>query len=340
MKVTIKDIAKRAGVSDATVSRALNNSAMVNSQTRARVMQVAQELQYQYTEHARAPRQDASSKVIGVIVPDLRTPFYPDVLIGIEDYAYARGYQTMICCTYRNPEKDVPSVQALISCGIRGLIVAPNTMRSLLVMRDAAGKLPFVCSGMFIDDETIPFVSTDMRAAAFTATEYLIQIGHRKICFIGGNRDTIPMALRLDGFGLAIERYGMAEGMSRVIESPVTHAGGYNATMKLIQSGDMPTAIIAINDTVALGVFEALKDNNLHVPDDVSILSFDNSEISAYSFFNLTTMSQPQYDIGKAAAGMLFGMIDGTTPAGSSQHVLLESSLIIRKSCASVARGE
>ncbi|MGI6005128.1 MAG: LacI family DNA-binding transcriptional regulator [Christensenellales bacterium] len=339
MKVTIKAIAEKAGVSSATVSRALTGSHMVNEQTRERIMQIAREMNYQGTGSLLRSRQ-SRGRAVGVMIPSLLGTFFTGVIGNIDNTLRSHGYDIFINCSNRQADTEADRARALIENGVHGLIVAPSSKESAYEIHELAAGIPHVFFDAALEDPNIDFVSTDDVRASYVATEYLLQLGHKKIYFVGGSEETLAISARMQGFRRCIKEHGMSLQENKIIASSVSQFGGYTAAMSLIQTQTLPTAIIAANDNVAIGIFEALSSKGYKVPDDVSLLGYDNSDISGYSFINLTSMSQAHHEIGQRLAKIILRKMNGTIPLGAAQHVYLESSLVIRGSCRNVNHRE
>lgn len=328
--MNIHDVAAAAGVSAATVSRVLNPASdTVRPETRQRVVEAIERLGYRPNDLARALLHRRTN-VVGLVLPDISNPYYPNVVRGAEDAASAAGYRVVLCNTDRDVDKTNAYLDTLVKSRADGIIVAgggadeslspelfePYGTRIVLVGRH---DLPY------------PSVQVDNVDAAHQATAYLTSLGHRSIAFVAGPLVSHTVQDRLAGFRAAMEEAGVRMDDRLVQEGDFQEPGGYAAAGALLGGGVRPTAIVAANDRMAFGVMAALADHGLRVPDDVSLVGFDDVSIASYLRPALTTVAIPSYRIGHAAMTMLVEEPD--SPLRQLPRVL-PTRLVVRDTCA------
>ncbi|MDF2656220.1 MAG: degA [Bacillota bacterium] len=321
-----------AGVSYATVSRALNGSDEVNEKTRKRVLEICDSVGYSPNALARGLVTN-SSNAIGLIIPNITNPFYPEVALGVEGEARARGYNVFLCNSNFEPERMESYFRILIERRVEGLIVAsvPDAARGLFDFYRK--KMPVVYIGSRPADEECNCVATDSVKGGYLAAEYLIKLGHRRIVFIGGTRTSNSQIDKLRGFRLAMEEHGLQPEVRLNINYQFNkRESGYDMAKVLINEKNPPTAIMGSNDMVALGALEACEEYGLDVPGDMSIIGFDDIPYASLPKIQLTTIAQAKYDLGKIAVDMLFKLKESGLKNNCMKEVL-QPELVIRSSC-------
>lgn len=323
---TILDVARLARVSPATVSRVLNNSHPVSAQTRERVLQAIEALHYHPNALARGllKRQTA---ILGVLVPDVSNPYYSVILRGIEDEARLHGYSVLVCNTDRDPSRHVQYLRTLRERRADGIIVAGGQLDREAVNFLRRTEMKVVAIGRHL--VAVPSVRVDNVAAASEATRYLISLGHRRIATITGPAGSLTAADRLEGYRRALAEAGIPFDPQYVVEGSFRAEGGYEGTKHLFTLSTPPTAILAGNDRMAFGAIRALHEMGFRVPQDVSIVGFDDTLVARYTVPALTTVAIPMYDLGRKAAFLLFARLQGKrTP----MVTVLPTELRIRES--------
>jgi LacI family transcriptional regulator len=330
-KVSIKDIAASSGFSEATVSRALNGHLSVKDDTKRQIFEVSKRLGYK--PGLFAPPNLSSPKTVGILMPDMTSPFFTSIVFEACETLENRQYHVIVSSLSRNAETERSCFKLFLDMGLSGIIVVARFSRTLEYMKSIlGGKLPIALAACSTDDPEIRYVSIDHRKAMYSGTEYLIDLGHRKIYFIGANSSIVANSKRVEGFIAAIRANNIPVRNCKILYTAVNRAGGYSAALELIDSDDLPTAIIAANDYVAFGVMEAFKKKSLRIPEDISLLGFDNIETSSYSSIGLTTIQQPCHEIGGIAVDMLLNQIEHKDQI-DRKHVIVDSPLIIRDTC-------
>lgn len=330
MPITIKDIAKLAGVSYATVSRALNNHPEVNIKTRARVIKIAKEHGYSPNEIARGLVKQ-STNTIGLLVPDISNPYFPEVAKGVEEKAIGRDYHVFLCNTDWDSKKEIDYIKTLKDKRVAGLIIAPTSMETYKNVEELNLNIPIVYIGSRSEDKKVNYVVIDNEEASLMATEYLIELGFTDIAYLGGSENTITNKDRLVGYKKALKKHNLERSVYNMKGSSFRRESGYKSIVESIKKGRVPHALVCANDIVALGAIEALEGSGYDVPGDVSVIGFDDIAYASLHKINLTTIAQPKYKIGSMAAEIVLEKINEKEVQG--KKIILEPTLIKRGTC-------
>jgi LacI family transcriptional regulator len=301
---SLSDIARRAGVSIATASRALNGSTHpVSEATRASVLAAADELGYSPSALGRA-LVTRSSRIIGVIVGDIVDPYFAEIASGVEDVAGRQGYLTMVCTGERETAKEAAHLQALRDYHAAGIVFASSgyaddtraaaLARSVSEAREAGSTVVSLAPREF---ESVT-LTVDNRAAAYDITDYVASLGHRDIRFVEGPEKLLTSRLRHAGFRAAMADAGLAE--TPVIAGGFSYEAGIEAAALLVAGGPLPDAVVAVNDEVAIGLLTGLRQAGIDVPGQISVAGIDDTRPAR--FVELTTVNVPLRDLGAAAA--------------------------------------
>ncbi|GAB4305355.1 MAG: LacI family DNA-binding transcriptional regulator [Candidatus Bipolaricaulota bacterium] len=309
--VTIKDIARAAGVSPATVSRALNDSPLLREETKARICRLAVELGYEKNELARGLVKGASG-AIGLVIPDITNPFFADIARGVEEVARIRGYGVLLCTTEGDPELERSHLHLLRRKRVDGLLLTSVTAEDPHLEALVRENVPFVLVSRLVRALDAPFVVGDDRHGARLAVEHLISIGHRKIGFIGGPKDVQPSQDRMEGYQRVLAEQGLPLRRGWAVFASFTQDAGREWGRALLSRKDRPTAIFAANDLIALGVMEAAEELKLQIPEDLSLVGYNNISYAALPRIQLTTVAQPTLAMGRIAAEYLLDVIGGS----------------------------
>ncbi|MBZ4666216.1 LacI family DNA-binding transcriptional regulator [Mahella sp.] len=334
MSVTIKDIAKAANVSYATVSRALSDHPDISEETKKKIKKLAKDMGYTPNIVARSLITKAT-KTIGLIIPDITNPFFPEVAQGVEGYAYDNGYTVLLCTTNWQIEREERYLKALRSKMVDGIIIAPAIDDiSHIICHFNGGDTPVVFVTYSPDNPDCSFVATDDYKCGFMATEYLLKLGHRNIAYIGGLENSSSDRRRFEGHREALKSYGLPLRYSPM-HGQFKQMSGYELTKELLIYNDIPTAILAGNDVLALGVIQAVEEFGLKVPDNVSVMGIDDISFASFDKISLTTVAQPKGEIGRLAAEIIIQKINNPQDKAPVKKVL-EPRLIIRRTCRSI----
>lgn len=329
MRVTIKDIARAAGVSHTTVSRALRDSEEISPETRARIRAIAESLGYRPNPVARA-LQGRRTQTIGVVVTRLSDPFHTEVVQGIERVAQAHGYGLLLSLSHEDPEKERAIVEMLAAKQVDGIIVAASRLGSRYLPLLEALRIPIVLINSHQTGPYVYSVATDNVHGGYLATRYLIGLGHRAIAYIGSRRGGRSNQDRYRGYRQALREAGLNPRPEWVVKGDGRVEGGEMAMRRLLEVRPRPTAVFCYNDLTAIGALKAALRAGLRVPEELSIIGFDGLEEGTYVIPALTTVAQPRQQLGRLAAEMLLEILDGRP---SPKRILLQGTLIERESC-------
>lgn len=333
MAITIKDVAHQLGVSEATVSLACNNSPLVNQKTKERVLETAKEMGYTPNMIAKS-LATSKTNTIGIVIPDIHIVFYADLLKTVDKIATKHGYSILVAMSNNNPEIEEKIVQSFVSRRIEGVLVVPtNTPTpSLWAYRKALKNynIPVVYLSSNINGvDNIFYVMSDLRKGTCQLVNYLFDLGHRDVVFIGGDVTVPTTYLRRNGFIEAYEKRGYPYKEEFLISCENIHyAEAVSATKKLLASKLKFTAICAMNDEMALGVVNTLLTTGYKVPEDISVVGYDNTLFSVASAVEITTMDQNLDLMCETAFDMLYKLIQKTEL--KSKQVFIEPIFIER----------
>lgn len=320
--MSIKRVAAAAEVSVSTASRALNGTGRISQRTRERVIEVARELNYHPNELARQLKGGISS-TLAVVVPEITNPFFPRLVQGIQEVADASGYVVILAQAGETRQSTIDAVSALLARQVAGVIVADDHCEPA-ALAEVLGSVPLVTVDRQLD-LVHRGVASDHRAGARTATEHLIELGHCRIAHIAG-RQTIDVAReRYRGYVDALEAHGIEVDASLVVEADFEERAGSEAAKELLGRVEF-SAVFAANDLLAIGAMGAFRERNIRIPEDVSIVGFDDIPFVEYVAPGLTTVRQEAAQLGRLAAKAI---IDGPADA-QGQRALLSVELIVR----------
>lgn len=328
---TIIDVASRAGVSKSTVSLVLRGSTKVSESTRRLVLRVVKQLDYRPNAMARG-LVSRRTHVIGVMLSDLHNTFFAEVLDGIDAAAGEAGYRTLLATGHRAPAREAEAIESLLELRTEALIlVGPRLARAKIVA--ASRTVPLVLVSRGIRAGSVDTVTSDEKAGAAAAVDHLVELGHHRIAHIdGGAGASAPD--RRSGYEDAMVRQGLTEFI-RTVRGDYTEAGGARGVELLLASSPFPSAIFAANDLSALGALEALEREGMRVPQDVSLVGYDNTFLSKLGPIDLTTIDQPRRAMGIAAAELVLERLGGGR-RGARHHVV-SPSLVARGTTAAPA---
>jgi LacI family transcriptional regulator len=328
----LEDVARQAGVSITTVSRVLNNTAPVSNRTRTRVEAAIRTLGY-------TPRQTgAPAPVVGValLVTDVLNPFYTRIVRGAGEEIEADGLALLLFDTMEDPEHEARVLTKLMAWELGGVLVLGSRLSSEeLIAFQSKRKVPMVVINRNIRHPDIACVLVDSERATYRATQYLLNLGHSRIAYLGGPPLADSSQRRLAGVQNAMNSAGLQLRPEWTVAGFPNSDGGFQAMSNLLATTmpTFPTGVIVYNDLMALGALHAIRSQGLNVPDDISVIGFDDIAMAAHANPPLTTISQPKYHMGRLAVQLLRAMRT-SDPTPSEGYVLLESPLIIRESTA------
>jgi DNA-binding LacI/PurR family transcriptional regulator len=330
MKVTIHSVAQEAGVSTATVSKVINNTGSISEQTRKKVFAAMKKLNYS-PDAAAASLRGKRTKAFGLLVPDISNPFYAEIARRIEDRSHALGYNVIMCNTDNDAAKEKSYLSLLTSQRIDGLVVA-SAFRSPDLLEELMEKgFPIVLMASEIPKLAINTVTVDDYKGGYLAASHLLSLGHRKIAII--MESVRSNMVRLAAFKEAMQEAKIPIPDGYIVETEAVIQKGYESAKKLLTLEEKPTAIFACNDILAAGVLQAAKELGVNIPQDLSVVGFDNTVLSTTTSPMLTTVSQPIKEMGTKAVDLLVKEMEGEQTY--KERLLLSPELIIRQSTAS-----
>ncbi len=335
--VTIRDVAKLAEVHPGTVSRALNEEtrALVNFETAERVRRAAEQLGYRPNRIARGLKTNRSF-TIGVLIPDLTNPLFPPILRGIEDRLEQVGYTALIVNTDNDPVHERRHLEALLARQVDGFIAATARLDTGSLARVAADGTPVVLVNRSLEDGALPAVTVDDRHGSRLAVDHVVALGHTQIAHVAGPQNVSTGHRRYLGLLDALRAHGLEAPAERVgFAAAFSEPEGERACSAVLDGGGRVTAIVAGNDRLAIGCYDALEARGLRCPEDVSIIGFNDMPFIDRLRPPLTSVRIPQREIGAVAADLLLGQLSGEPP--DAREILVAPSLIVRSSTAPAA---
>jgi LacI family transcriptional regulator len=338
MPTTLADIARELGVSKMTVSRAINNHPEINAKTRERVLAVARKLKYQPNHHARALITNRSH-LLGLVAPDLMHSYFAEILRGVESVARPAKLRILICNTYEDADNEIAEVEALRQ-RTDGLIVASSLSpeQGQAYRKLIKDGLKLVLVDRLLENLGCPTVSADDVQVGMIATEHLIGLGYRRIGHLRGASASVAGG-RLEGYRRALAKHKLRFDKSLVRECGFIEDQGHETMRAWIAEGDLPDAVFAVNDPVAIGAMRALTEAGYSVGHDVAVVGAGNIHYGDMLSIPLTTVAWPTAEIGSHAARLLIEMIEGSAAPRPPQNVVLTPELVARRSSGAGAKG-
>ena len=321
---TMDDVAREAGVSRALVSLVMRDRPNVSDERRTRVLDVAARLGYRPNAWARGLASRRTS-TIGVLLNELHNPFYAEIMDGIEDKAAQHGYRVLIGTGGRRPGGEQAAIDAFLELRADGVILVGPRLSSATIV-EAAATLPVVVVARGVRSARVDSITNDERAGGRLVVGHLTSLGHSRIAHVDGGSGAGSGARR-DGYRRAMQEVGLASEI-RIVGGDYTDIAGVRAAERLLASGELPTAVFAANDLVAAGLIDRLEDDGLRIPDDLSVVGYDNTFLAALHHVSLTTVDQPRPEMGRRAFAVLAERVEGgrTTPV----HARITPSLVVR----------
>jgi DNA-binding LacI/PurR family transcriptional regulator len=333
--MNLEQVARRAKVSTATVSRVLNNASVVKSTTRARVVKAIEELKYHPNLHARS-LAGGKSRTIGVIVSNMENPFFFDIYKTIESDAHTRGYEVVMANTDYRSEQLVTSVRLMIGRRVAGLAAIVSEMAPELMDELHDSRIPVVFYDVGTPRGNVTNIRVNYRRGIEKVVDYLYSLGHRRLGFIGHHAILGPINERMKAVMDAVARIPSLE--VRTAADADTLDGGRQAARQLLSSGYAPTAIICVNDITAVGVLRELRERGIRVPQDVSVTGFDNVKLSEFCYPALTTVHIPREQIGHIICESL--MSKSGKSAVAEAEIVIDPEFVLRDSTGPAPLGK
>ena len=337
MAATLHEVGRRAGVSAMTVSRVVNGRGGVDLDTRRRVEEAIQALDYVPNRIARGLISQ-KTQTIGLIVPDVVNPFFAPVVRGAESAARKAGYRVLLCNSEGDLRLEREYIEDLVAHRVEGLMLAPASDRSRSsILSLLRGGFPLVLIDRSLPDADCDLIVSDNANGARRLIEHLIAIGHKEIAHISDAEDTSTGRERLRGYRDALDAAGIPFQSELVVRTTVDRIGGYRAAQEILARDPLPTAIFAVNNMTAVGTMEALRERGLSVPKDIGLVCFDDVEHLAVLSPILTVIDQPAETFGSLGAQLLLERMTGKA-SSRPRRIILQTDLIVRESCC-VASG-
>jgi len=333
-RVSIKDIAKVAGVSHSTVSRALSDSPLVKAETRARIQSLAREMGYSPDAWARSLVM-RRTRAVGVVVTTIADPFIAEVVQGIESTAYQHGYTVILASSNSEPERELAAVEMLRSKRVDGVIVTSSRVGALYQQHLERIGVPVVLlnshseqSGRYTFSVTV-----DNRHGGHLATQHLIELGHRRIAYVTGPANTSSSEGRREGYCQALAEANLTFDPDLVIPGTGRAEAGEQAFLKLKAHVEPPTAVFCYNDMTAIGLLRAAREAGLAIPRDLSVVGFDDILFASCMYPPLTTVAQPKFEMGEQAMQMALALMLAQAPSSVKvSDIVVKGQLIVRAS--------
>jgi LacI family transcriptional regulator len=328
MAVTLKDIAKTAGVSVMTVSRALNDKPDICKETKNYILKIARELGYTPNSLAKS-LVTRKTYTIGIIVPDNLDPFYPEVVQGIADQCRDRGYSIILCHSLGNADKELEYLVLLRSKRVDGMIIYPVQEDDRYVDELKGSTIPFVFVGRHTDALNCDYVMNDNVHGAYLAVKHLIQKGHKKITYICAKPAASSGKERIAGCKKAINASELPSSALNVMTCKPNIESCHQTVEELIAKNDNSTAIFVWDDKLAIGALRAILEAGLHIPQDIALVGYNDTEIARHLFPPLTTIRHASYQIGEIAAQILVDRLESEQDVETKQ-IVLKPELVVR----------
>ncbi|MBB6450887.1 LacI family repressor for deo operon, udp, cdd, tsx, nupC, and nupG [Geomicrobium halophilum] len=326
---TLKDVANLANVSIATVSRVFSESSAVTSETRKKVINAAEILDYHPNALGRQLR-NLETKTILIVVPDITNTFFSNVIRSIESIASDNGFQVFLADTKNRPENEERVIDHLRNKQVDGVILL-TARTNVASLNKLSEDYPVVLACEYMEHSNIPSVSIDNISSARKVSNHFFQLGHKKVAHISGPMEVVLSRDRLRGYKQSVLENRQEINSLFIQEGDFSYESGYQLMEKLLALESPPSAVFAANDEMAIGAINAIKHYKLRVPEDISVAGFDDIKMSRIFAPPLTTISQPALEIGEKAMKLLLDIMGGEEV--TKRHIVLNDQLIIRDSC-------
>lgn len=328
--VTVKDVARRAGVSTATVSHVINETRFVSEDLRDKVLQAMEELEYRPNAVARSLRRQRTQN-IGMIIPDVAYPFLAAVARGVEDAGFALGYSAILCESNSDLEREAMCIELLRAKRVDGIVFiaageSTDHVRSLIEQ-----GMPVVVCDRELPGVRVDTVIADNAESGYQATAHLTRLGYRRIGCIAGPPDLCVSNKRVEGYRRALQDHHISVDEDLIVRGDFHCLGGYEAMRELLDRGAPPAGVFACNDLMAMGAICAASQRRLRIPEDVAIVGCDDISLAAFTNPSLTTVAQPKHRMGAVAVEMLVERIEDRDRTPTTRVLPVE--LVIRDSC-------
>jgi DNA-binding LacI/PurR family transcriptional regulator len=330
MAVSIKDIARVAKVSHPTVSRALRLSPLVNPKTASRIQRIARDMGYRPSAVARS-LVNRETRAFGVVVTTVTDPFIAEFVSVVEEMANDRGYSIVLANCNADPEREIKVVHSLHEQRVDGLLVMASRVGALYMPVLSKLKVPIVLVDNQHPGDFVQSVLIDNEAGTRKVTSHLIELGHARIAYIGDQFGFQSETERSSGYRQALEAASLPVRSELMVQGNGKIEGGIAAMESLLALLETPTAVVCYNDMTAIGALHVIQQHDLHVPDDISLVGFDDVSLASYLYPPLTTVRQPKIEMGRAAVEILIQLVQGSPVTAP---IICAGELVVRKSSA------
>ena len=327
----IKDIAKEAGVSTATVSHVINNTKYVSDETREKVQKAIKKFDYHPNAHAQSLAL-GKSKMIGLLVSDIANPFFPEIIKSVESAVFSNGYSLILLNTDYDTKRAIDYVHRLIQMRVAGIILMNSEFDQSFVKEAKLRRTSIVFHDQHIVDEKMSTIILDYEVGIFEAVQHLVSLGHTDIAHIAGSHEIYSAIIRENAFKAAVKKFVRAAGKPRIFEGDFRFEGGRHAARKILSEKKRPTGVVVANDMMALGAMQEFKAAGLSIPGDISVIGFDDISFASLSEPALTTVCSPRVEIGRRAVEALLLTVD--RPHQQGVEIKIPTYLIKRSSTA------
>ncbi len=327
---TIRDVAKQAGVAPMTVSRVINNSGYVREETRARVEAAISQLGYVPNMLGPSLRFNQTN-TLALVLTDITNPFWTTLARGVEDAAQEAGYSVILCNTDESEEKQAQYLTMLLKRRIDGILLVPSSSTSNIVENIKNQGVKVVVLDREVNDAEVDVIQGDSVGGAYQLTRYLIELGHRHIAILSGPKNVSTSSQRVAGFCQAINEANLPHNAANVYWGEFSQMLGYEMVQRALQTTPRPTAFLAVNNFIANGALRALRDMDIQVPEDISVVSFDDIPVAINPMPFLTVAAQPAYEMGYRATRLLVARLANEGPE-TVQNIILPVEILVRQS--------
>jgi LacI family transcriptional regulator len=331
LKVTIKHIAELAGVSSAAVSKALNDHSDISDETKKRILEICKEVGYTPNEIARSLAKGRSN-MMGLLIPDITSPIYSEIFKGLDLQAQEYGYSLFLCDTNRDIEAERKYVRILMEKRVNGIVIAPVSNCIDHITEVTRNNIPIVYIGGKVNDSMNNYITVDNFYGSKIAVDYLIRLGHKEIYMVCDRGNTKTMSDRIMGYRTVMTENNCIPVVYVDREGKKGRESGYAQAKNILSWGKLPSAIFTCNDMVAIGVMEALLEKGLKVPEDISLVGYDDIAFASLPTIKLTTVAQPKFEIGMRTINLLNKIMKNYTPDCKNREIV-KPEFVIRRTC-------
>lgn len=331
-QVTMKEIAKRLGVSVSTVSRALKDSPELHPETKRKIAEMAKEMNYQPNLLAQSLRI-SRTKTLGVIVPEITSHFFASCISGIQDFANKRGYNVMICQSNESIELEKANIKTLVATQVDALLISLSRETNHFEHLDELyqREIPFVLFDRVQEDMPVTKITFNDQNGAYQVTKHLVEMGCKRVMYVSGPEDLYISKKRKEGYLQALKEFGIKEDPSLVKVTDLTQEQNIKVAQEIIDMNPRPDGVFCMIDPLAVDVLTHWKSQGIKVPEDMSLAGFTNNPTSAVVEPPLTTVSQPGYEMGKLSVSHLLDQLEGLA-SDEPISIVLDTTLVPRKS--------